>query len=387
MHRLHDLKRLDRNTAQALMDEYPPPWDAEKGFRKTYRAFRQQSVPDAAPMEMSAAPEQPPRRIRQFAGFAAMAAMCGAIIAGLVYLSQLPPPEELRQQEIPQTDTSQTAHITEAATTETTVTDAPIPAVTPSETSTAAALQTSTETALSPTETLAAVTEAAVIPDVSDPSEESPAEEPPAVTQAAPVATPSPTTTPTPVPATTPAPAETTPAEVPPAPTEAEQDDPGASTPDPNAQTPTFSDEPGYFTVIEADATGYARLVYTRNEAVQEELAHDFPAEGFTVTSDVMRGTTRAVNFEDEEGQHYALEIIPFTENVFATLRFASQFDPDYYTQLQSTTVAGKPGFLLAPEDGEALCHLYWDDGCHMCIFTSQWKSIDNIIRLAESQT
>ena len=94
--RLKRLKHADPKTSDAIMEQYPPDWDGERLFQKTYAAFREQESGEMTPEDAQPPVRNRLTRIVRFGGYGIAAAMYIGLIVGVVRLTQLPPPEILR---------------------------------------------------------------------------------------------------------------------------------------------------------------------------------------------------------------------------------------------------------------------------------------------------
>ncbi len=356
---IRSLYRTDNATAGVIMQQCPPQWDMDRVFRKAYQGYlaqKQESVQTEMPFcsELTETVEYTTEhrishRIRRIGGYAGLAAAMLGVFLLVAKVSSLRTPVDNIPGETDHTTTADSAETTHAAETtfpETTVVSGQLMTMTtsaPTETTTAEphSTETSTQTAGAGTETAVHVTEPAAsgmaVPDTTGTSV---------------------TTT------------EMT--------TESTQE----TTTETTTAPPVIPQ--GQFVVGEQSGSLY-QVTYVRENAVPvEEHEHSFAADGFTITGVMEQNPDydfRSViyNLEDAAGQHYMVQ--QFRYDYFMT-----SFNPEYYPLTRSYTIGGKSVFLIYQDDPEAVCNLMWDDGCHICMMTSQYKDLAQMELLAQGQ-
>lgn len=357
---IKSLYRTDETTARNIMEHYPPQWNMDRVFQKSYQKYlaqkkeapQEESVVVSECTEISdcAGAVRTPRRVWRTGSYFIFAAASVGMFLFLFRVSnteppttrfpdatnesQADPPENDLQGETTaavQTEYSGTTFITE---------------VTSSPENSAESTSTTAAETIAPASTQPAETE---LPDQ---------------TTAAVIAETVPLTETAAVPETS---SETT------AFTETE------TTPE-TTQTTPVTEPHGYIEV--AESGGSRQLTYARASDVQlQECEHSFEADGFTLTEKVEYNAEyeyRSMHYSliDENGQQYAI----------------NQFRYDYFSfsssdLMREYSIGGKTAYLFYQEDPDALCRLIWDDGCHVCVMYSQYKDLANMELLLQSQT
>lgn len=360
---IQSLYRTDAATASRLMEQYPPQWNMEKVFQKTYQRYLAETkesmqgavITDSECMEITECRTQTGTagRFRRAGGYAVFAAAYIGVFLFILKMGDMPPTEDLPDttnesettftQTEPDEGTTTAVHSTESGTTATT------------------AVSAETTTATSVSESSAETTSTA------EPTAETTAAPPPesqAVTEVTSAVT-------IPLTETT---SETT------APPETETT--------PETTMPVQITEPnGQFVIDDPTASApYYTIRYARESSrAVEEHDHSFGAEGFTLTRKVdynaeyeFRSTY--YSFTDEKGQQYAV-------NQFQYDYFSFNYNPDSGELMKQYTLGGKSVILIYQEDPAALCRLIWDDGCHVCVMYSEYRDLAAMELLMQSQT
>lgn len=358
---IRSLYRTDDAAAGVIMQQYPPQWDMERVFQKAYQGYLAQKK-EQLQMEMPFSSEltetveyttesRISRSIRRAGGYAGLAAaMIGVFLFVFKGASMRPPVDQIPDETIPPTTTASETEITTSTTEETiyetTAVSAFIPANTTAPETTASG--TESTTVVTSTETAKMQTEAIVTASPASGTAMS-------------------CTTETSV-TTTEMPTESTQA---------------TTTTETTTTVPPVIPQ-GHFEVSEQSGS-FFQITYVREDAsAVEEHTHSFAAEGFTLTNTSVRNPDydyRSViyNLEDAAGQSYMV-----LEYRYAY--FMPSFNPESYPLTKSYTIGGKTVFLVYQEDPESLCHLMWDDGCHVCHITSQYKDLANMELLVLNQ-
>ncbi len=141
-----------------------------------------------------------------------------------------------------------------------------------------------------------------------------------------------------------------------------------------------------YFKMEEPTTTGgTGHIVYVlgNSDPVQEQT-HSFAAEGFTLT-DVTEYNTG----QPYHSMHYTL--VDENEQQYLVIQeqykyFAASYDPDAVPMTKSYTIGGKNVFLVYEDNLDSICRLMWDDGCHICTVISQYKDLEKMELLVQSQ-
>lgn len=355
---IRSLYRTDNATAQAIMQHFPPQWDMDRVFQKAYRGYlaqKNEQLQTGIPFcsELTETVEYTtehriPHRIRRVGGYAGLAAAMLGVFLLVAKVSSLRAPIDHIPGETDHTstaDSAETTHAVETTFPETTAVSGQLLTTTSAAAETTTAELHSTETS---TQTTAAGTETAV--HITEPA---------ASGMAVPDTTGTSVTT-----------------------TEMTTESTQETTTETTTAPPVIPQ--GQFMVDEQSGSLY-QVTYVRENAVPvEEHEHSFAADGFTITGVMEQNPDydfRSViyNLEDAAGQHYMVQQFRYDY-------FMSSFNPEYYPLTKSYTIGGKSVFLIYQDDPEAVCNLMWDDGCHICMMTSQYKDLAQMELLAQCQ-
>ncbi len=347
-HNVHTLHRTDAVTAGRIMADYAVECSTEALFQKTYQRYLVQTAAPAACMETMAVMQDshPPRRTWRYSGYAIAAAACLGICLLALGMQERSPIHPLPDDSVVEVPPHESA----AETTTETMT----------ETTETTSAQT---TCTSPLPVI--VTETTVFTEIVP--EETEETSTPAATQAPP----SPETTPLETEGTSPLATAV------------------ATTTETTTTEMTTTTQPpvslGTFNVSESSGS-FFQLTYVRaNPDPVTEQEHSFAAEGFTLTNTMVQNPDydfRSViyNLEDTAGQNYMIQQFRYDY-------FMPTFSTEYYPLTKSYTIGETSVFLVYREDPETVCHLMWDDGCHICEMTSQYKDLAQMERLVQGQT